>query len=174
MDCLCEFHYGALHYNSELHVGLSLSPSSCWNLIFFLKGRGKQRKTIAKLMHNFATSDGCRDANRKAVTVVFQPSCWFLFFHFFEANISESPWILSLMYLIFWAANSSSEELATARLGCGTNFSFHVCGFVARLTNPHSTEEPPKQQGERRDHIHLHASLSRCMVNSSDCHSPRQ
>ncbi len=39
--------------------------------------------------------------------------------------------------------SSCSVELAKARLGCGTNFSFHTSGFVVELTNPHSTESPP-------------------------------
>lgn len=45
-----------------------------------------------------------------------------------------------------WRMSASSVELAKARLGSGTNFSFHISGFVVKLTNPFSTERPPKQQ----------------------------
>lgn len=59
-------------------------------------------------------------------------------------------------------ANSSSAELAEARLGCGTNFSFHISGFVVELTNPHGTEEP--LSNSEKDQIYLHSSVSSCMV----------
>lgn len=90
--------------------------------------------------------------NRIAVTV--PPSFGIVFVRFsilsgrvvdFEGNISE---FLEYPLNDLLRISSSSVELAKARLRCGTNFSFHISGFVVKLTNPHSAESPPppKQQ----------------------------